>query len=74
MAVVIITKTYLKNRTGDKVLLEEGLGSHVVHDGGGKVCKDAVHRVPRLLPEDEDDDDADGDDGDDNDLVILRYF
>ena len=38
------------------------------------MCKDAVHRVPRLLPEDEDDDDADGDDGDDNDLVILRYF
>ena len=73
MAVVIITNTYLKNRTGDKVLLEEGLGSHVVHDGGGKVCEDAVHRVPRLLPEDEGDDDADSGDGY-NDLVILRYF
>jgi len=39
----------LQNRARNKVLLEEGLGGHVVHDRGGEVCQDAVHRVPRLL-------------------------
>ena len=44
--------SHLQNRARNEVLLEEGLGGHVVHDRGGEVCQDAVHRVPRLLSED----------------------
>ena len=41
---------YLEHGAGDEVLLEEGSGRHVVHDGGGQVGQDRVHRVPGLLP------------------------
>ena len=44
-------KSDLKNGAWNEVLLEEGFGRHVVHDGGGQVGQDAVHGVPRLLSE-----------------------
>ena len=43
---------YLKNWTVDKILLQEGLGGHVVHDGVGQVVEDAVHGVSGLLTSD----------------------
>ena len=46
-------KSNLKDGAGNEVLLEEGFGRHVVHDGGGEVGQDAVHCVPRLLSGDE---------------------
>ena len=41
---------YLKRWRVDGILLQEGLGAHVVHDGGGQVLQDGVHGVPGLLP------------------------
>ena len=41
---------YLKHWRVDEILLQEGLGAHVVHDGGGQVLEDGVHGVPGLLP------------------------
>ena len=40
---------YLQNRAVDKILLQESLRCHVIHDGGGQVVQDAVHGVAWLL-------------------------
>ena len=43
-------ESHLKHWSVDEILLQEGLGAHVVHDGGGKVVEDGVHGVAGLLP------------------------
>ena len=67
-------KSNLKDGARNEVLLKEGFGRHVVHDGGGEVGQDAVHCVPRLLSGDEDHEHDHEDIGDDDDLVLLKVL